>query len=936
MKKIISGMLIFASLAGGMSAFTSCKDTDDDQYAVLQREDFRLMQQIQDLQTALDQAKTKFEQDLAAAKADLNKQISEGYGSTITFKELAEKVKLLEGQICQCGDIAQKLANLKTEILTEINNKGYLDQTALKNYLDQNGYLTTIPDEYITESELNTKLNDYLTKTGLKTEVDKFINTYGYLTAATLKDALDQIGYKNYDDTNLKNDINELREALQQLGFTVSTGSDGTITVTPPEWATQDSEALKKAVAEAQWVATNKTALENLITTLGSLDPSKLLTKEEAGQTYLTKEDFEEYKNGLTNALDEFVTTYNNVAKDFDMKADFANLTELLTDWVQWRKEIAGKVAANEEAIKVLRQKYDLVNQRLDAMITSIVAEGTWNPVFGTFAVPAGVASNVAMAYYGEMGRVEFPYDGTMYEFDGTQVITTKDMQMLGVTPQTFEGTVLLGEENGYKGNAGTIYMTVNPGNADMTGKTFTLVNSQNQGNGMAIETPVKSDAVLTFGYSHGRAAQDVSLYEAGATLTPENIESCRVEIEPGLKSAAAEFIKDYRNNGKLASLMRAVYEQLNGILPRMAVKAEWSYTTSKWDDTSAAWVDATEQGIVRSGLDIAATAFKPLSYKSLEGKKFNRRLPILEEININWDKLIPEIQKIEIKPIDLSDIKIDFKLSDVDFSDINKDLIVTVKGEVDIKGEKQEIELTGKVDPENLQRFIDQMAEAFREQVKNSNDDINEQFKKVMSELQENINNMILNVNSQINDMFDKLVEDLKNNIEGETGKYFDKVNNFINRYNSLAKRINKVLENPNHYMQVTMLFKNSEGGFSFLSTNPGAPSNFSLGAGNSLLLFPTSYNAEIISPAFKKFVGVCDVVNLATGKSAQEGDAAAKAALDKANNGAEFDKVIDGTNLRVATGELTAGFKYVVAYSALDYRGFTSTNKYYFQVNK
>ena len=916
MKKIISGMLIFASLAGGMSAFTSCKDTDDDQYAVLQREDFRLMQQIQDLQTALDAAKKQCQEELDKAIAALDKKLTEGYVTKEEFNILEGRVTALEGRVDECDRQLQQLSTLETTIKTWVTNQGY-----------------------ITEADVDTKLDEYLKSAELDEKVKTILNDLTVLTKDNLEGVLEELGYNKggngYDDSAVKAEIAALKSALEQLGFTVGTAPDGSITVTPPSWA-DNTEDLKKAMEAAEWVASNKTALENLLEKFENFDPSKLLTKEDAANTYLTKEDFEEYKNSLKNDLDEFVRIYNEVAGPLDMKADFKDLTELLTDWVQWRQEIAGKVAANEEAIKILRQKYDLVNQRLDAMITSIVAEGTWNPVFGTFAVPAGVASNVAMAYYGEMGRVEFPYDGTMYEFDGTQVITTKDMQMLGVTPQTFEGTVLLGEENGYKGNAGTIYMTVNPGNADMTGKTFTLVNSQNQGNGMAIETPVKSDAVLTFGYSHGRAAQDVSLYEAGATLTPENIQSCRVEIEPGLKSAAAEFIKDYRNNGKLASLMRAVYEQLNGILPRMAVKAEWSYTTSKWDDTSAAWVDATEQGIVRSGLDIAATAFKPLSYKSLEGKKFNRRLPILEEININWDKLIPEIQKIEIKPIDLSGIKIDFKLSDVDFSDINKDLIVTVKGEVDIKGEKQEIELTGKVDPENLQRFIDQMAEAFREQVKNSNDDINEQFEKVMAELQKNINDMILNVNNQINDMFDKLVEDLKNNIEGETGKYFDKVNNFINRYNSLAKRINKVLENPNHYMQVTMLFKNSEGGFSFLSTNPGAPSNFSLGAGNSLLLFPTSYNAEIISPAFKKFVGVCDVVNLATGKSAQEGDAAAKAALDKANNGAEFDKVIDGTNLRVATGELTAGFKYVVAYSALDYRGFTSTNKYYFQVNK
>ena len=226
-------------------------------------------------------------------------------------------------------------------------------------------------------------------------------------------------------------------------------------------------------------------------------------------------------------------------------------------------------------------------------------------------------------------------------------------------------------------------------------------------------------------------------------------------------------------------------------------------------------------------------------------------------------------------------------------------------------------------------------MADAFREQVKESNDRINTEFKRVMKELQDKINAMILSVNDQINDTFNDIMSQIKNNIEGETGKYFDKVNSLINKYNKVANRINKILDNPNHYMQVTMLFKNSEGGYSLLSTNETAPSKFTISGAGALMLFPTTYNAEIVSPAFKKFVGICDVVNLATGKSAQQGDAAAKAALDKANKGVMFDEVIDGRNLRVGTGDLTAGFKYVVAYSALDYRGFTSTNKYYFQVN-
>ncbi len=918
MKKIISGMLIFASLAGGMSAFTSCKDTDDDQYAVLQREDFRLMQQIQDLKDALEAAKAQYTVDLNKAIGDLRTEIANGYVTKATFDALEQRVAALEGKVCACGDLQQKLNTLEANIHTWVEQKGYLTSA------DLNGYVK------------DSELTDYLKKDGLDQAI---LALLGDETSATYKKLVELglgKGGESYDDTQVKNEIEALRKALEALGYTVSQPNpDGTVTITPPAWAA-DNGKIADAIQQAGWVSTNKTSLENIINNFKDIDPSTLLTKTDAADTYLTKEDFEEYKNSLKNDLDEFVRIYNEVAGPLDMKADFQNLNELLTDYASWRKEISAKVAANESAIAELQKKYNVIAERLDAMITSIVAEGTWNPVFGTFAAPAGVASNVLMAYYGDMNYVEFPNDGSQYEFDGEQIITTADMQMLGVTPKSYSGVVLQGDQDNYVGNAGTLYMTVNPGNADMTGKTFTLVNSQNKASGVTVGTPVKSDQVLTFGYTYGRATKDVSLYEAAATLTPENVHLCRIDIEPGLKTAAKEFYND-RSASSLAGLMKAVYDQLNGILPRLAVKAEWNYNTTKWDETTATWVDSSEPetGVVRSGLDIAATTFKPLSYKTLEGKKINRKLPILSEVSIDWDKLLPELKEIKIDPVDLSGITIDFKLADVNFNDINKDLTVKVSGKVNIEGKEYDITLEGKVVPENLQNFIDQMADAFREQVKESNDRINTEFKRVMKELQDKINAMILSVNDQINDTFNDIMSQIKNNIEGETGKYFDKVNSLINKYNKVANRINKILDNPNHYMQVTMLFKNSEGGYSLLSTNETAPSKFTISGAGALMLFPTTYNAEIVSPAFKKFVGICDVVNLATGKSAQQGDAAAKAALDKANKGVMFDEVIDGRNLRVGTGDLTAGFKYVVAYSALDYRGFTSTNKYYFQVN-
>jgi hypothetical protein len=449
---------------------------------------------------------------------------------------------------------------------------------------------------------------------------------------------------------------------------------------------------------------------------------------------------------------------------------------------------------------------------------------------------------------------------------------------MLGVTAERFSGTVLPGADDNYVGNAGVVYLTVNPGNVDMTGKTFTLNNSRGDASGMKLETPVKSDKVLTFGYSHGRASEDVALYEANATLTPDGISDCLIDVESGLKSATLDVFKN-RNLQSVATLLNLVYDQINGILPRLAVKAEWTYTTSNWSDTSASWVDETKNGVVRSGLDVAATTIKPLSFKTLEGRGFSRKLPILSEISIDLNKLIDfDLSSIKIDSIDFSNVNIDFKMSEVDLSNVDATIPVEIHTTITVEGNTYPFDYSGNVSAKD---FVDQIAEAFNATINNSSEAITNEFKKIMQDLQDKVNAAINSISTSITDTVDKLVSDIKNQLDDLTGGVFDSVNSLINRYNSLATRINTIFANPNHYMQVTMLYRNSNGGLSFLSTNESYPTNFTLNGGNSLLLFPTTYNLDVVSPSFKKFVGICDAVNLATGKSAQEGDAAAIAAV-------------------------------------------------------
>jgi hypothetical protein len=965
MKKIISGMLICASLFGVMGAFTSCKDNDDDQYAVLQRENVEIMQQIKDLKKLLEEAKSQYAIDLEQAKTDLRNEMANGYVTTETYNALVKRVEELESKICSCGNLTEQLNTLEQKIYAYLLEKGYVTSADLENYVkkdvldgyatlddlktlesklsgyvtfdDLKGYATTEElKEYLKKTDLDgyaktTDLDSYLKKDGLDSAIAALLGDNTSATYQLIQSMITSaVNSSAYDDTATKKQLAALQGVLENLGYVFTTDSNGNITITAPA-GLSSSQDLANALEQATWVSNNKTALEKLLETLGTLDPSTLLTKSEASSTYLTKEDFENYKNSLTDDLAKFVSIYNEVAGPLNMKSDFTDLNGLLSDWIQWRSDVTTKVANNAAAISALQSKYSELNTRLDAMITSITTEGTWNPVFGSFALPASITSNVLMVYHGSMSTVKFPAASSLYEFDGEQVLTSADIKMLGVTAQKFSGTVLPGADDNYVGNAGVVYLTVNPGNVDMTGKTFTLNNSRGDASGMKLETPVKSDKVLTFGYSHGRASEDVALYEANATLTPDGISDCLIDVESGLKSATLDVFKN-RNLQSVATLLNLVYDQINGILPRLAVKAEWTYTTSNWSDTSASWVDETKNGVVRSGLDVAATTIKPLSFKTLEGRGFSRKLPILSEISIDLNKLIDfDLSSIKIDSIDFSNVNIDFKMSEVDLSNVDATIPVEIHTTITVEGNTYPFDYSGNVSAKD---FVDQIAEAFNATINNSSEAITNEFKKIMQDLQDKVNAAINSISTSITDTVDKLVSDIKNQLDDLTGGVFDSVNSLINRYNSLATRINTIFANPNHYMQVTMLYRNSNGGLSFLSTNESYPTNFTLNGGNSLLLFPTTYNLDVVSPSFKKFVGICDAVNLATGKSAQEGDAAAIAAVNKANDALLFDKVIEGRNLRVNTGALTAGFKYVVAYSALDYRGYTSTNKYYFQV--
>jgi hypothetical protein len=178
------------------------------------------------------------------------------------------------------------------------------------------------------------------------------------------------------------------------------------------------------------------------------------------------------------------------------------------------------------------------------------------------------------------------------------------------------------------------------------------------------------------------------------------------------------------------------------------------------------------------------------------------------------------------------------------------------------------------------------------------------------LEKFMDDINEMLASV-ANIDTKVNKQIEDQKNKIRDELIGYVER---FEKKVLSYASYVNQA-------MQPVLLYKSTDG-LKRVSTIRKKGTKMS----GSVLLVPTSFNAELLSPAFKKLV-VC------TG--AWKADGTFDADEAKRVNAAGFEnfgKVFEGQE-RSASFEGKAGYKYRIVYQALDYHGMIASRKYYVQ---
>ena len=617
---------------------------------------------------------------------------------------------------------------------------------------------------------------------------------------------------------------------------------------------------------------------------------------------YYTKSEIDAIVKGYytQEEIDKLVANYVKASEFSDKVKALLDEWEYITDedlqkeLTTLRSEMGGllqdEMALVDAKLESMKQ---LLKSVLNSMITSIEINATENPIFGGAALPADVRTTVLAAYYGKTAEaIVFPSD-EIAEAIGFDIV--QDWYSPGETLFNAE-----------EGNAGTLYLTINPNTVDFAGQTVDLVTSRGDESPIKLSELQPSNKELSFGYTR---SGDNGFYEAAATLSIEDIDAVKSKINfNNLKDAAQDVLKD-RSKTSLSKLAATLFSESSDILPAYAVKASW---------VNGLDANNPETVSILSQYALAATAVQPLSFNFMKDTRYN--IPGIERvekaIGRQIDNLFNQIKDVLPDFSSLNDVKIGkIELSELTKEKLQMDLKITIPaGELTGSMNRDRIELKDDAGNHIGWAEITDIAFENEECTITYHLDLNEQFVSIiddinnsldLEQLQEALNSLsgLSNVGSDL----DGIRDNIKNKLIG----YLDRLNN---RFGNLVGSVNTSL-------QPCMLFIDNDGTLGRVT----ASSTGLQIVGNAITLIPTSYTAELFAPAFKKFIAV----------TAINGSTSGCAAINKANADKGFATVLPGASWQtLELSGLEKGNTYEITYSAIDYSGNTCTKQYYISV--
>ena len=520
-------------------------------------------------------------------------------------------------------------------------------------------------------------------------------------------------------------------------------------------------------------------------------------------------------------------------------------------------EKLAGldEAVANEaEAREALQIEYDkafdyLINKKLD----NIAINATENPVTGYWnAAFLGSQLNLASSFYGVAA-------------EGNEDWGVKANQVLGKN-----------------GNAGYLYVSLNPTEIDPSLVKVELVNSQGEpAKGFKLGDIEKTDKVLTYGYS--RAASANGFYQIPVIASdPQNDD---IALDKGsLKEAAQTVLGELKNpkanDFDLTKVAAALYKNnLNNKLTAYTVKA----TYHLYDPSLKKLVE--KHAVAQ--YNVAAFAVKPLSFNFAKDNQYldklsgwsmeNLLVPYLSErlkrfasgikvdVTYEGNKEINVYTILAAPGVHASAIKAD---GSVDLLDKNNEPIQNIPN----VSEKTEKSVDTTVAGETLTTNI-----------------------IVLKSTDESIAKVLDSVNKTIA----KQLDPIKNNIINAGEKW----DNMASKVNNVLKKVYSKIGSANRLLEPTILYLDNNNNPNTLSTLGGRLGTRFVGLG-STTLYATSWTAELLAPAYLKSVYVVEdgaEITLADGKTSAK-------------------TPFDGTRL-IFTAKKTG--KYTIVYKAVDYSG-------------
>lgn len=550
----------------------------------------------------------------AAAKADANEKL---------IADLTERVKANEVNIENLKESVKTLNETVSGLSTQVTE----NTTNIKNLQDA---LKKTEEKVDDLSEKYTKLNADVE--ALKEQVKNCKET----CALNLELAKAEIRTEMQE---LKNEL--YKELIEKI-------NENTTGVAVNKQAIEDLQKLHET--DVEWIKEALKQLAKQISDSSTVDLTEILEK----LSNLEKKD-----NELDKKIDDLEKTLSDrLTKDEktvgDLKKDVNNLKTDVKTLQDNIKDAQDKLNDLTTDLTNLTSDVEALQEYLRSQITGLTIQGTYNPMFGSFSIPANIQSNVLIAYYGlPDNKVEFPTTDVTNYIRGEEALTAKDWDMLeesGVNAETYKANKPLINEyvNGdgrVLANAGRVYVTVNPTTVNAKGLELEIVNTQDEASLIKLSPLRKSDATLEFGFSRA----DNGFYEATAYVAKGDLDDVE---RPFSKQAIIDLGKEARETLKDITT-KSMTAGSTG-LDDLAVKLYQVVRTLRLDQSGLKCpftdVDGNTQAVY-SQYNLAATAVKPLGldwgkdfhYVTIPG--YERAEKMLETI---YNKLSGVVTSIE------------------------------------------------------------------------------------------------------------------------------------------------------------------------------------------------------------------------------------------------------------------------------------------------